>query len=188
MIALTLDETKLYERLTEKRKKHTMGVLEYGLHLCALYGGDTARFRFAALCHDLFRGISVEKLNPIVEREGLPAKYLGNPSLAHGKLAALEMERAYGVEDPDILNAVNYHTTGRADMSLLEKILYVADAAEPGRDYPDVDTLRVIAEKNLDEACLYSMEHTISHVKELGGFLDEDTVKAAEFLRHQLEK
>jgi|GEM_PF-23124 len=191
MIALTLEEAKLFDRLTEKRKKHTEGVLEYGLHLIDLYGGDEtetlkAKYRIAALAHDLYRGIAVSELDPIVEKEGLPAKYKGNPSLAHGKLAAIELERAYGVSDPDILNAVNYHTTGRPGMSLLEKILYVADAAEPNRDYPGVDDLRARAERNLDDAALFSMERTIRYVGERGQELDGDTADAAEWLRKTL--
>ncbi|MBR5741367.1 MAG: bis(5'-nucleosyl)-tetraphosphatase (symmetrical) YqeK, partial [Firmicutes bacterium] len=176
-----------------KRQRHTMGVLEYGLHLCDLYGGaDTAelkaKYRIAALCHDLYRGIAVSELDPIVEAEGLPEKYKGNPSLAHGKLAAIEMERAYGIDDPDILNAVNYHTTGRPAMSLLETILYVADAAEPNRDYPGVDDLRALAERDLDEAALFSMERTIAYVAERGLALDGDTEAAAEYLRNKRAK
>lgn len=189
MVALTLTEAKIFERLTDKRKKHTEGVLEYGLHLCDLYGGEETellkeKYRLAAVIHDLYRGISVEALNPIVEKEGLPSRYLGNPNLAHGKLAAIALEREYGVSDEDILNAVNYHTTGRANMSLLEKILYVADAAEPGRDYPSVEELRKRAETELDDACLFSMERTVVYVAERGMELDPDTAEAAEYLRN----
>ncbi len=188
MIALSLEEAKIFDRLTEKRKKHTEGVLEYGLHLCDRYGGEgkdelKRKYVLAAVAHDLYRGISVEALDPIVEREGLPERYRGNPSLAHGKLAAIELERAYGVTDPDILNAVNYHTTGRPAMSLLETVLYVADAAEPNRDYPGVDELRERAEHDLDDAALFSMERTIRYVKERGQDLDPDTEAAADYLR-----
>ena len=190
MVRLTLQEAAIWERLTEKRKKHTEGVLEYGLHLCELYGGAEKdelkrKYTLAAVAHDLYRGISVEALDPIVEAEGLPERYKGNPSLAHGKLAAIELERTYGVTDPDILNAVNYHTTGRPAMSLLETILYVADAAEPNRDYPGVEELRRRAERDLDDAALFSMERTIAYVKERGLTLDPDTADAAEWLKNQ---
>lgn len=185
-------ENALYERLTEKRKHHTDGVLSYGLALLERYGGDARsdlkrKYRIAAVSHDLYRGISVEELDPIVEKEGLPAPYFGNPSLAHGKLAAITLRRDYGITDEDVLNAVSYHTTGRAGMSLLEKVLYVADAAEPSRDYPGVETLRTLAETDLDRAALFSMERTILYVQERGLPLDSDTQSAAEWLNEQIQ-
>ena len=93
------------------------------------------------------------------------------------------LEKKYGVEDRDVLNAVSYHTTGRAGMSTLEKVVFLADAIEPGRNYPGVEEVREAAEKGLDEGCLRSMLGTIEHVQDQGAYLDEDTIEAAEFLK-----
>ena len=76
-----------------------------------------------------------------------------------------------------------YHTTGRAGMSTLEKVVFLADAIEPGRNYPGVEEVREAAEKGLDEGCLRSMLGTIEHVQDQGAYLDEDTIEAAEFLK-----
>ena len=86
------------------------------------------------------------------------------------------------ITDEDILNAVKYHTTGRAGMSTLEKVIYLADAIEPGRNYPDVDKVRKLAEISLEKACLFSMEHSINYIRERGLFLHEDTIKARDYL------
>ncbi|MPN28243.1 hypothetical protein SDC9_175684 [bioreactor metagenome] len=85
--------------------------------------------------------------------------------------------------DNDILNAVSYHTTGRSNMSQLEKIIYLADAIEPNREYPGVDELRKAAFVNLDEACILSLSRTIDYVKSQNLFLDEDTIEARDYLK-----
>ena len=96
--------------------------------------------------------------------------------------------RDSGITDPDLLNAVRYHTTGRAGMSLLEKVLYLADAIEPGRNYPGVEEIRKRAETSLDDACLLSMERSIRYIEERGLFLHEDTIKARDDLKKKGEK
>ena len=114
--------------------------------------------------------------------------YLDNANLAHGPIAAKIMKRDYGITDPDLLNAVRYHTTGRAGMSLLEKVLYLADAIEPGRNYPGVEEIRKRAETSLDDACLLSMERSIRYIEDRGLFLHEDTIKARDDLKKKGEK
>ena len=171
-------------RLTEKRLRHTLGVMETGIHLGELYGGDPDKIRLAAAMHDLFRGKTVDEINNYVNHYGLPDRYLGNANLAHSKIAAEYMSEI-GINDVDILNAVSYHTTGRAGMSLLEKIVFLADAIEPGRDYPGVDELRELAESDLDAACAKALENSISFVRSKGETLDPDTVSALEYLKQQ---
>jgi predicted HD superfamily hydrolase involved in NAD metabolism len=118
-----------------------------------------------------------------VNHFGLPKKFIDNPNLSHSKIAAKIMERDYGVTDEDMINAVSYHTTGRANMSRLEKIIFLADAIEPRRNYPSVERLRELAYEDLDEACIYSLQHTVEYVRGKGNYLDEDTVRALEFLK-----
>ena len=107
--------------------------------------------------------------------------YLNNPNLAHGKIAAIVMERDYGVIDKDVINAVRFHTTGREAMSEIEKIIYIADATEPNRVYPSVETLRKLSFEHLDKAVLESLKHTIKYIEERGLYLDNDTVLAKDY-------
>jgi len=169
--------------LSDKRRIHTLGVKDTAIALAKKYGADPLKAEIAALSHDLYRGLKGEDLNKTVRDLGLDEKYLDNPNLAHSKIAAIMLKDKYGVCDRDILDAVSYHTTGRKNMSKLEKIIFLADAIEPGRDYPGVEDIRKAAEKGLDEGCLCSMLGTIRHVQEQGAYLDKDTIEAAEFLK-----
>ncbi len=174
------------ERLTEKRLRHTEGVKKMAVELAKRYGEDPLKAELAALCHDMFRKLTEEEMARMITELGIDEKYAGNINLAHGKIAAAVMKRDFAVDDEDILNAVAYHTTGRPGMSLLEKILYVADGAEENRDYPGVGRLREEAFVNIDRACLMEMENTIRYVNERGQRLDEETLSAAEFLRDRI--
>lgn len=174
------------KNFSEKRKIHTAGVRECAMRLADKYGADREKAEIAALFHDMFRGVSADALNYYVKHLGLDKKYLNNPNLAHGKIAAVIMERDYGISDEDILNAVSYHTTGRPEMSVLEKIIYIADAVEPSRNYPGVEELRKAVEKNLDEACLMSLSRTIDYVESQGNFLDTDTLDARDYFLQRI--
>lgn len=166
---------------SEGRKEHIQGVVDTADVLAQRFGADRAKAKLAALCHDLFRGIKDEALNVYVNQLGLPKRYLNNGNLAHGKIAAAMMTREFGIDDEDVLNAVRYHTTGRAGMSLLEKVIFLADSIEPGRSYPGVDEIRKIAETDLDQACLMCLERTIDYINKKGFFLDSDTLDARDW-------
>ena len=168
--------------LTDKRRVHTFGVVSVAVRLAHMYDADPEKAEIAALCHDLFRGVKPKKLNKYMEKIGLdPDRYADNANLAHGKIAAYVCEHKLEIDDPDILNAISYHTTGRAGMSQLEKVLFIADAIEPGRDFPGVEAIRRAAADDLDRACLISLVGTICHVKSQGIYLDEDTLAAKEY-------
>lgn len=194
---MTKDIEKLKEgilvRLSEKRLAHTEGVRATAAELCRIYGGTGAeglagKADLAVCFHDLYRGKSAEELNELIDAYKIPARYKGNANLAHGKLAAATMTADYGITDEDVLNAVSYHTTGRAGMSLLEKIVFLADAIEPGRDYPGVDEMRFVAREDLDKACLMSLEGTIEFLKSQGmaeADIDQDTIRARDYIYAQ---
>ena len=169
------------KNLSEKRRIHTEGVRKTAVMLAEKYGEDVDKAEVAAICHDMYRGINIDLLNDYVNQLGLDKKYLDNPNLAHGKIAAVMIKKEYGIDDQDIINAVSFHTTGRAGMSELEKIIYLADAIEPGRDYPSVNQLREAVDRGLDEALIMSLERTIEYVRQQGHFLDEDTLKARDY-------
>lgn len=170
------------KNLSKKRRAHVYGVVDTAKKLAEKYGCDINKAEMAALFHDMFRSTPVDVLNMYVRQLELDKAYLNNANLAHGPIAAIIMQRDYGITDTDLLNAVKYHTTGRARMSVLEQVIYLADAIEPGRNYPDVDKARELAEISLEKACLFSMEHSINYIRERGLFLHEDTIKARDYL------
>ena len=170
--------------LTEKRRIHTYAVAKEAVALSERYGEDAEKAEIAALFHDMFRGVSEKALNGYVRQLGLDSSYLDNSNLAHSKIAAIIMERDYRIYDTDMIHAVEFHTTGRAGMSTLEKILYIADAIEPNRCYPGVEEIRQMAYQDLDEACFMSLNHSIDYINSRGLYLDRDTVLA----RNSLEK
>ncbi len=173
---------------SEKRKIHTFAVAKVAMELAEIYGEDVNKAKTAALFHDMYRGVSESSLNMYVKHFGLDSHYKDNSNLAHGKIAAIIMERDFGANDPDILNAVRYHTTGRRGMTKLEKIIYLADAIEPNREYDGVEDLREIARKGLDEAVLRSLENTIAFIEKKGVYLDKDTLEARDYIRDGLKE
>lgn len=181
-----ITEIKKYieNNFSEKRKIHTEGVRKTAIKLAEKYGEDPHKAEIAALFHDMYRGVSENSLNYFVKHLGLDRKYIDNANLAHGKIAAIVMERDFDITDPDVINAVSYHTTGREAMSTLEKIIYIADAIEPGRFYPGIEEIRKMAFEDLDMACYLSMKSTENFVKSAGKFLDQDTVLAREYLEN----
>ena len=179
----TVIEPFIKEHLKSKRLKHTYGVAAEAKKLAERYGEDPDKAELAGLCHDMMRNISPEESAELVKRYGLPEKLADNPNLAHGKIAAKVLADIYGMQDEDLLNAVRYHTTGRKGMSRLEKILYLADAIEPGRDYPQVGALREAAEEDLDKACILCMERSMEYVRSTGASVDPDTIKACEDIK-----
>lgn len=172
----------LLHHLTERRLRHTEGVKQTAVHLAKRWGADPEKAALCALFHDMFKCRTVEEEDRAIDHYGIDSRYKGNPNLAHSKLAAAAMQQDWQITDPEMLNAVAYHTTGRAGMGLLEKIIYLADAIEPGRQYPGVEVLRRLAEINLNRACLVSMERTMQYVKDNGEPLDRDTAAAVKEL------
>lgn len=170
------------KNFSEKRRVHTYGVVDTAITLAKKYGVDVEKAKIAALYHDLYRGVGVDILNYYVKHLGLDDKYYNNANLAHSKIAAHVMKAEYGISDEDILNAVSFHTTGRANMTTLEKVIFIADAIEPGRNYPGVEELRKIVMTDLDQACLRSLQSTIDFVSGKGEYLDPDTVLARDYL------
>ncbi|MGN1333817.1 MAG: bis(5'-nucleosyl)-tetraphosphatase (symmetrical) YqeK [Anaerovoracaceae bacterium] len=173
---------------SEKRRVHTEGVRQTAVKLAEKYGADPKKAEIAALFHDMYRGVAEKTLNYYVKYLGLDDKYIDNANLAHGKIAAIIMERDFEITDPDIINAVSYHTTGRAGMSTLEKVVYLADAIEPNRFYPGVDELRKAAYEDLDKACLMSLKNTADYVQSAGKYLDENTIFAKKYLEKVIKE
>ncbi|MDR1247335.1 MAG: bis(5'-nucleosyl)-tetraphosphatase (symmetrical) YqeK [Clostridiales Family XIII bacterium] len=177
----TVNRDALEARLGKKRAEHVMGAAKTAAELARRYGVDADKAERAALLHDWFRGASLSELDALIDVYGLDHSLKGDANLSHGPVAAAFMERELGVTDAELLDAVRYHTTGRAGMSELEKILYAADAAEPSRDYDGVSELRETAEKDLNAACRAALENTLRRLSEKGRTPDPASLRALEW-------
>ena len=174
----------LRRELPRPRYLHSLGVQKAAVSLAGVYGADPEKASLAALIHDcaknmdgrhlLKRAVEFDILVDIVEKP--------LPDLLHGPVGAALAQRKFGVEDEEVLRAVRFHTTGVAGMSTLDKIIYLADYLEPGRDFPGVDRLRALAAVDLDEALLVAMEGTIRYVMGIRGMIHSRTIEARNWL------
>nr|WP_034558746.1 bis(5'-nucleosyl)-tetraphosphatase (symmetrical) YqeK [Carnobacterium gallinarum] len=166
-----LDRIALLERvqmqMSERRFKHVLGVEEMAIALAGRYGGDSEAASIAALTHDYAKERDKDEMREIIRKEQFDLELLEYGSeIWHGPVGAYLVEKELGIEDEDILNAIRHHTVGASEMSLLEKIIYVADFVEPGRDFPGVAEARKLAITDLDAAVAYETKHTLSYLIE----------------------
>lgn len=178
----------LNANLSESRIQHTKNVVKTGKRLAMRFDHARKRVELAAICHDMMRDADLGVLNALMREAGMPEHYIDNKNLAHGKAAAMVMEREFGITDSEILSAVTYHTTGRPGMTDLEKIVYLADAIEPARTYAAVEDIREAAKKNLTRACLLSIEDTIEYVTAKNNYLEPITLETRDALIQELNE
>ena len=156
-----LEEMK--ERMPEKRWIHTKGVTLTAIKLAQKYGVDQEKAEIAGILHDCVKYAEKEWLKEKIITEGMDPLLLEfHHELWHAPVGSYVAEHEYDIKDQDTLNAIKYHTTGRVGMSDLEKIVYIADMIEPNRQYPGVDVLREVAEKDLNDAMLQCVQHSIA--------------------------
>jgi len=164
--------------LSDKRFVHTVNVAEEAKRLAVLWGADADSAYLAGIVHDIAKEIpKCQSLDALAEYGYRPDEIeKQNPELLHGKLAAYIARDKFGIDDEDVLSAVTYHTTGRPEMSLLEKIIYVADFTEPGRTFPEANEIRKLADQSIDKAVLYQADMVIKFIIDKGRPLHLDTV------------
>jgi predicted HD superfamily hydrolase involved in NAD metabolism len=150
------------EQLTEHRYEHTIGVMETAVVLAKRFHVDQKKAELAAIFHDYAKFRPKEEMRSWIIKEKLPDELLEhNIELWHAPVGALLVEKEVGISDPDILNAIRYHTSGRRGMTTLEKVIYLADYIEPGRKFPGVDEVRELAKQDLDLALIKALQNTI---------------------------
>lgn len=157
---------KLQTTLSPKRFLHTIGVRECAKTLAAQYGGEAEKAETAALLHDCAKPYGKEESIILAKRCGVVFDEfeLQESKLMHASLGAALAKDEYGVNDEDILNAIRYHTTGRKKMSLLEKIIYIADFIEPNRHFEGLEHLRETTLRDLDIGVEEGLRLSIRHV------------------------
>ncbi|EOL47590.1 bis(5'-nucleosyl)-tetraphosphatase (symmetrical) YqeK [Enterococcus phoeniculicola] len=152
-------------QMSERRFKHVLGVEETAIALAKKYGASPEKASIAALTHDYAKERPDDEFILVINRDGYDKELLnyGN-AIWHGLVGADFVSRELGITDEEILSAIRLHTTGAAQMSLLDKIIYVADYIEPGRTFPGVKEARELALLDLDEAVAFETKHTLEHL------------------------
>ncbi len=155
---------RLRASIPEKRYAHSTGVADAAVRLARLHGADEERARLAGWLHDCAEGIPVDAQVAECDRLGVPLDDWTRacPPVVHGFLGAFLARRDYGVEDAAVLQAIRRHTVGAPGMTLLDKVVFVADLVEPGRSFEGVENLRALADRDLDEAILVSVERQLA--------------------------
>jgi predicted HD superfamily hydrolase involved in NAD metabolism len=184
MTDFTEIQKKLEKQLSPERYKHTIGVMYTAASLSMCHGADLSKAMLSGLLHDCAKFCSVKEQIILCEKYGiaLTETELKIPALIHAKLGAYLAQNEYNVNDPDILSAITYHTTGRPGMTLLEKITYIADYIEPGRQkVPALNQVRHAAFTNLNKAVALSAGSTISYLEKTGRSIDSMTIKTYDY-------
>ena len=170
--------------LKHKRIPHVLGTEQEAIRLAERYGADVEKARIAALLHDCTKKLDMESQLALCDHYGIELDELEQVSLKllHSKTGAALARDVFGV-DEEIYNAIWWHTTGHANMTLLEKIIYLADYIEPSRDFPGVDKLRSVCYKDLNEGLLLGLEMTIREMTDMGNPVHRATLEARDALK-----
>lgn len=182
-------QNKLRKKLKGSRYIHTLGVEYTSVCLAMKYGEDLEKAELAGLLHDCAKQLPEKKLIKICKAHGekISKMEFQQPFLLHGKAGACLSKDKFGIEDSMILDAIRYHTTGRPNMSLLEKIVFVADYIEPNRKKAEnLTELRRLAFENLDEAVLLILEQTLDYLEKTGKEIDRHTIMTRDYYKKLL--
>ena len=144
------------------------------------YGGNTEKCYLAGLLHDITKNADAEEHLQIFESFGIMLSVVEKNAqkLWHAMSGAAYIENVLKIDDAELLDAVRYHTTAKADMSLTAKLLYLADFTSKDRNYPDVNIMRKLVDKSLDEAFLYALKYSIIDLTERSKAIHPDTLAA----------
>lgn len=186
---ITLIKNRLIKKLTPARYEHTLGVAYTAASLAMRYNADMEQAFMAGLLHDCAKYLSGERLLEKCEKYSIPVTDAERrqPDLLHAKVGAYYAEYKHGIRDKEICHAIACHTTGCADMSLLDIIIYVSDYIEPNRDKaPRLPYFRELAFKDIWQCTCEIMENTIGYVKSKNAAVDDTTVVAYKSLKDKL--
>ena len=170
-VGITRDQllVKMQQLLPEKRLKHCLGVEQTAIELAERFGVDREKAGLAGLLHDYAKKLSDEEFLTLIAKYDLDPKLKdwGN-NVWHGLVGVYKIREDLGLSDPEILRSIEIHTVGSAQMSDLDKVVYVADYIEPNRDFPGVEEAREIARISLNRAVAYETAHTVEYLAHQG--------------------
>lgn len=180
MTDITAIRRRLEEKLKPERYTHTLGVMYTASSLAMCYGENIENALLAGLLHDCGKFCSIkEQINLLKEYKLSPTEAEKKmPALIHARLGAYLAEHEYHIKNPEILSAITFHTTGKPGMTMLEKIIYISDYIEPGRQaIPGLEEVRKSAFADIDEAIVLSTGATISYLESTGRDIDRMTIE-----------
>lgn len=177
---------EMEQRLERKRYGHTLGVAYTAANLAMVHGVDVEKALIAGMLHDCAKCMSHHKQISLCKKSRIQLSEIETEErspLLHAKAGSCLARKKYGITDEEILQAISYHTTGRPHMSPLEKIIYIADYIEPGRErakrsYADIQNLqqvRRMAYRDLDETLCKILSDTLDYLSRKGGKIDSMT-------------
>ncbi len=176
----TIDEIIEYlkNNLSEKRFAHTMGVAKTAQSLAETWGADSSSAFLAGLVHDCAKEVPFSDMLRLMTKYDYTLDDIERESVAilHAPCGAFLAEEVFGIKDRSILDAVKFHTVGRPDMTLLEKVIYVADFIEPTRCHKEAEALRQLAYKDLDKAVLCESDMVIKFTIDRGKAVHPATI------------
>ena len=178
----SLEEAYEYvkKNLKENRFIHTLGVIEEAKKLAKINGVSEEKAEMAALCHDIAKNIPKTEMLEIMKENNiiLTEDEENSPSIWHSILGPIVAKKELKIEDEEIFSAIRWHTTGKENMTKLEKIIYIADMIEPSRDFDGVEELRKVTLENLNKGVLMGLTQTIKFLLKKGSLIDLNTIKA----------
>lgn len=181
MCSVNINELRdiLKIRLSKKRYTHSLNVADAALKLAEKYGADIEKAYLAGLVHDICKEVPTDEQLAMAQkcRQGIDETEQKIPALYHAAAGSWYGENVLHIHDEDILNAVRYHTTGRAGMSRLEECVYLADLISEDRTYKDVGRMRRLAFEDINGAMLEAARFTLSDVIAKGSFIPENSMQ-----------
>ena len=177
-------KSDILNRIGEKRYNHTIRVRDTAVELAKIYNVDLEKAYVAGMLHDCAKIRDEKELIEVSFDYGLSLTddMKKAPQIIHSFLGAIISEKKYGIEDEDVLNAIRFHTTGRENMSDLEKIVFLADYIEPMRNFSGVDKARELSYEDLNKAMMYSLNNTILFLCNKDEYIALDTIKARNYI------
>ena len=169
-------------QLPSKRYEHTLGVVSTSEKLAMQYQVSLESAQLAALLHDIAKYLSNDCLKEKLESANETDYLKYSPLVWHAPVGAIIAREEYHIENLDILNAIKYHTTGRPNMTTLEKIIFLADYIEPGRTQPGVDSIRELVQQDLNMAVAKTLADTVAYLSQKSkADIHPDTLAAYEY-------
>jgi predicted HD superfamily hydrolase involved in NAD metabolism len=175
----------LRNKLDGKRLEHSINAAKEAVTIAQIYGADVEKAYVAGILHDIAKGLPAETLKKIAADNHIRIdKYeTENAELMHGKIGAFIIRKDLGIKNRDILSAIKWHTTGRKNMSLLEKIIYLADITEPGRTFKDVDLIRELTYTDINAAMMLALRDVMDYVISRNLTLHPKSLEAYEYFK-----
>lgn len=175
---------ELLKNLSEKRYNHSLCVADKAKELALRFGADPEKAYLSGLLHDIMKEAPQEKQLKLISEGGIIVSrdQMMSPKLWHAYSSAVFIRDVLKIEDEDIFDAVFYHTTGKADMPLLTKIIYLADMISEDRNYKELPILRSLAEEDLDKALREALKMSIEFLLEKGSYVCDKTREALSYM------